>query len=85
MEYVPSADFQRKIGYYQDKAMLDAVVVTRNGRDRLVLLSAAEYYRLKQLDREVLSVGDLSEEDLQAIAAAEVPAEYAHLDNELDA
>jgi hypothetical protein len=29
-----------------------------------------------------LSVGDLSDEDMAAIAAAEVPAEYAHLDEE---
>ena len=58
-------------------------MVMRHGRARVVLLSAAEFNRLKSLDRDVLSVGELSEEELQAIASAEVPAEYAALDQEL--
>ena len=85
MELVPAAEFQRKIGHYQEKALFEPVGVTRNGRERVVLLSAAEYRRLKRLDRQVLSVGELSDEDLAAIAAAEVPTEYASLNSELPA
>ena len=83
MEYIPSAEFQRNIGLYQDKALTEPVMVMRHGRARVVLLSAAEFNRLKSLDRDVLSVGELSEEELQAIAGAEVPAEYAILNQEL--
>jgi len=58
-------------------------MLTRNGRQRLVLLSAEEFSRLKRLDRESLPVSALSAPELAAIAAAEVPTDYAHLDREL--
>lgn len=82
METVSSADFQRHVGRFQDRALVEPVMVTRNGRERLVLLSAEEYRRLKQLDQQSLAVGDLSEDALAAIARAEVPSEYARLDDE---
>jgi prevent-host-death family protein len=83
METVSSADFQRRIGHFQDRALVEPVLVTRNGRERVVLISADEFKRLKRLDREALPVSALSDAELAAIAAAEVPAEYAHLDDEL--
>ena len=84
METTTSAEFQRKIGHYQDRALVEPVMVTRNGRERVVLLSADEFKRLKRRDREAVRVEDLAEADLKAIQAAEVPAEYAHLDAELN-
>jgi prevent-host-death family protein len=83
MEIVPSAHFQRKIGHYQDRALVEPVMVTSNGRERVVLLSADEFKRLKRLDRESLPVSALSDAELAAIANAEVPTEYAHFDSEL--
>jgi prevent-host-death family protein len=83
METVSSADFQRQIGRIQDQALIEPIMVTRNGRDRLVLLSAEEYRRLKNLDRQSLAASELSDDILAEIAAAEVPAEYRHLDDEL--
>lgn len=83
MDTITSADFQRKIGHYQDRALVEPVIVTRNGRERVVLLSADEFKRLKRRDRQVLRVGGLTDADMAAIAAAEVPAEYASLDAEL--
>jgi PHD/YefM family antitoxin component YafN of YafNO toxin-antitoxin module len=83
MQTTTSGDFHRKIGYYQDRALVEPIMVTRNGRNRVVLISADEYHRLKKLDRQALYVSELSDEELAAIAAAEVPAEYAHLDEEL--
>ena len=84
METTTSAEFQRKIGHYQDRALVEPVMVTRNGRERVVLISADEFKRLKRRDREVLRVEDLTDADMAAIAAAEVPAEYACLDAELN-
>jgi prevent-host-death family protein len=83
MDLVSSGDFQRNVGLYQDRALVEPVVVTRNGRERLVLLSVDEYRRLKRLDRQTLSASDLTDEDLAIIAAGEMPAEYAHLNDEL--
>jgi prevent-host-death family protein len=83
MQTTTSGEFHRKIGHYQDRALVEPIMVTRNGRQRVVLISADEYDRLKKLDRQALYVSELSDEELAAIAAAEVPAEYAHLDEEL--
>jgi prevent-host-death family protein len=83
MEVTTSAEFQRKIGHYQDRALVEPVMVTRNGRERLVLLSADEFKRLKRRDREVLRVEDFTKADLEAIRKAEPPAEAAVFDHEL--
>ncbi len=83
MQITTSVEFHRKIGLYQDRALVEPIMVTRNGRERVVLMSAEEYKRLKRLDRVALSVGSLSDEELAAIAAAAMPPEYAHLDEEL--
>jgi prevent-host-death family protein len=48
MSVVSSAEFQRKLGLYQDKALAEPVTITKNGRERLVLLSVDEYQRLKK-------------------------------------
>ncbi|HEY1930540.1 MAG TPA: type II toxin-antitoxin system Phd/YefM family antitoxin [Acetobacteraceae bacterium] len=80
---VSSAEFQRNFGVYQDKALTEPVAITRNGRERVVMVSADEYRRLKRRAREVLAVGELSDAELAAIEQAEVSPRYQHLDNEL--
>jgi PHD/YefM family antitoxin component YafN of YafNO toxin-antitoxin module len=65
------------------RALSEPVTITKNGHDRLVILSADEYGRLKRRDRRVVRAGELTEEEIALIAKAEVPAEYAHLDEEL--
>jgi prevent-host-death family protein len=84
MEIITSAEFQRRVGEYQDRALVEPILVTRNGRERLVLLAVSEYNRLKRLDRETLSAADLSEHDLALIADATPPAESANFDHEVD-
>jgi prevent-host-death family protein len=81
---VTSAEFQKNDGRVADRALTEAVTITRNGRDWLVLVSVEEYERLKRRDRRVMRVGELSEAEWAAIAASEVPAEYAYLDAELE-
>jgi prevent-host-death family protein len=80
---VSSAEFIKHYGELTDKAVLEPVTITQNGRDRLVVLSAEEYTRLKSRDRRVIAAGELTDEERALIAAAEVPAEYAYLDEEL--
>jgi len=36
MSVVSSAEFQRNLGLYQDKALAEPVTITKNGRERLV-------------------------------------------------
>jgi len=80
---VSTAEFIKNYGTLADKALTEPVVITKNGRDRLVMLSAEEYVRLKRRDRRVVRLGDFSDQDMALIAQAEVPADYAHLDAEL--
>jgi PHD/YefM family antitoxin component YafN of YafNO toxin-antitoxin module len=80
---ITTAAFIKHYGTLADRALSEPVTITKNGRDRLVVLSAAEYERLRRLDRRVLPAGDLTDEEIALIAKAEVPAEHAHLDEEL--
>ena len=43
-----SVEFQLNLGCYQGVALTEPVAVTRNGRDRRVLLSVDEYHRLEE-------------------------------------
>lgn len=80
---ISSAEFIKNYGSVSDKALTEAVTITRNGRERLVLLSADEYARLKRRDRYVMLAEDLSENDLATIAETEMSADHDHLDEEL--
>ena len=80
---VSTAELMRNFGPFADKALTEPLTITKNGRDRLVLLSSEEYARLKRRSRDVIRPGQLTDEERGAIAAAAVPAEYAALDGEL--
>jgi PHD/YefM family antitoxin component YafN of YafNO toxin-antitoxin module len=70
-------------GTLADRALSEPVTIIKNGRDRLVVLSAGEYERLRRRDRRIIRAGELTEEEIGLIAKAEVPAEHAHLDEEI--
>jgi hypothetical protein len=80
---VTAADYIKNYGSLADRALSEPVTITKNGRDRLVILSAEEYRRLSRRDRRVIRAGELTDGEVALIARAEVPAEYAHLDEEL--
>jgi hypothetical protein len=72
---VRATDFARNFARYQDEA-IEAKVIVVTSHDRVVggYLSASElarYERLKSLEREVLIVGDLSDEVVGMIETAE--------------
>ncbi len=84
MPRVSSTDLSNKLGLYQDEALKGPVIITKNNRERLVMLSIEEYRRLKQLDRKALFVEELTDADLEAISRAEVPAQHDHLNVEYE-
>ena len=81
---ISTTDFIKNFGTLADQALGEAVRITKHGRDRLVMVSAAEYDRLKRRDRRVVRIEDLTDEDLELIAQAEPSATFAHLDAELE-
>ncbi|RJF80719.1 type II toxin-antitoxin system Phd/YefM family antitoxin [Oleomonas cavernae] len=80
---VTTAEFIKRYGSLADRALTEPLTITKNGRDRLVVLSAEEYARLKRRDRRVIRAGELTDEEIALISKAEVPAEYDYLDAEL--
>jgi hypothetical protein len=80
---VTTAEFIKNYGSLADKALMEPVTITKNGRDRLVVVSIEEYSRLVRRDRRVIRPEELTEEQVALITKAEVPPEYAHLDAEV--
>ncbi len=80
---VTASEFQQAFGMLSDKARHEPVVITKHGRDSLVVMPVEEWERLKRRDRRVGLAGELPEEWLEAVREAEVPAEFAHLDDDL--
>jgi prevent-host-death family protein len=80
---VTAREVQKNFGRYQDRALVAPVTVTKYGRPSVVILSAAEYERLKRLDRQALAVTELSEADIAAIEAARIPAKRRYRSSDL--
>ena len=72
---VPATEFSRNFAKYQDEAIKAKVInVTSHGRVIGGYLSASElarYEALKRREREVLIVGQLDDETIEAIEQAE--------------
>ncbi len=62
-----AGELVRQFAYFSDVALTRPVIVTRNGRPRNVLLSVAEYERLKQRDTQAFLAADTPEMFLPAI------------------
>jgi prevent-host-death family protein len=70
---VSASEFQRSLGSISDNALREAVTITKQGRNHLVLLSYEEYARLKRRDRTVGLAGELPDAWLDAVRKADVP------------
>ena len=79
---VSASEFQQAFGALSDKARHEPVVITKHGRDSLVVMSAEEWTRLKRRDRQVGLTAELPEEWVEAVRNAKVPDEFAYLDAE---
>lgn len=82
MAKVSTSDFLRQFGKMADGALKDPVTITKNGRDRFVLMPAEEYHRLVQRDRKVYRAADIPSDLLEAIARAKAPEEAHQYDDE---
>lgn len=80
---VSASEFQQAFGALSDKARHEPVVITKHGRDSLVVMSADEWERLKRRDRRVGLTAELPEEWGEAVRNAKVPDEFATLDEHL--
>jgi PHD/YefM family antitoxin component YafN of YafNO toxin-antitoxin module len=77
------AEFERNIGRYHDLAQKERVAVTRNGRERTVMISIEEYQRLKRCDRQAMSLEEFTDADIAALETTRAPELAKAFDNEL--
>lgn len=80
---VTASQFQQAFGALSDKARHEPVIVTKHGRDSLVVMAAEEWERLRRRDRRAGLTAELPEEWVAAVRRAKAPDEFAHLDAEL--
>ncbi|MEY3729699.1 MAG: hypothetical protein RLZZ57_455 [Pseudomonadota bacterium] len=83
MLMVGAAEAQRNFGLYQDKALIQTVAITRNGRPRTVMISIEEYERLKRRDRQVFRTEEAPQDVVDAILNAEIPEDAKQFDHEV--
>jgi prevent-host-death family protein len=80
---VGATEAQRNFGLYQDKALIQPVAITRNGRPRTVMISIEEYERLKRRDRQVFRTEEAPQDVVDAILNAEIPEDAKKFDHEV--
>ena len=83
MVRVSAVELQRKMGHVQDLALLEPVTITNNGRDRIVMMSASEYHRLKRRDRKVMALAHFTEADIAALERVQPSPAAIGLNHEL--
>ncbi|RWB68876.1 type II toxin-antitoxin system Phd/YefM family antitoxin [Mesorhizobium sp.] len=76
---VTAAEVSKNFGAYQDAAVREPVVITKNGRPRTVLMAYEDFLRLSKRDRRVQRTVDLSEAEIAAIEASEMTPETERL------
>jgi len=69
---VTAAEVSKNFGAYQDAAVREPVVITKNGRPRTVLMGYEDFVRLSKRDRRVQRTVDLSDAEIAAVEAAEM-------------
>jgi prevent-host-death family protein len=79
---VTASEFQQSFGALSDKARHEPVIITKHGRDSLVIMSAEEWERLKRPGPRAGLTAGLPEEWVEAVHNAKLPAAswFAELD-----
>ena len=80
---VTAAEVSKNFGAYQDAAVREPVIITKNGRPRTVLMAYEDFLRLSKRDRRVQRTSDLSEDEIAAIERSEMAPGNEHLNAEL--
>jgi prevent-host-death family protein len=80
---VTAAEVSKNFGAYQDAAVREPVIITKNGRPRTVLMAYEDFIRLSKRDRRVQRTVELSDEEIAAVERSEMEPGHEHLDAEL--
>jgi prevent-host-death family protein len=87
MREVPATEFTRNFGRYREIAQREPVAVTSHGRATGYFVSVIEFeelQRIKAFARRSRAVVDLSQEEIEQMAAGRMSPEHDHLNALLD-
>lgn len=79
---VTAAEVSKNFGAYQDAAVREPVIITKNGRPRTVLMAYEDFVRMSKRDRRVQRTVDLTEDEIAAIERSEMAPGHEHLNAE---
>ncbi|AFL50673.1 prevent-host-death family protein [Sinorhizobium fredii] len=80
---VTAAAVSRNFAAYQDAAVREPVIITKNGGPHTVLIAYEDYLRLSRRDRRVEATASLSDDDLAAVEQSVMEPSLDHLNAEL--
>ncbi|WP_162937315.1 type II toxin-antitoxin system Phd/YefM family antitoxin [Indioceanicola profundi] len=83
MPNASAADVAKNFGAYREQAQREPVIVTQYGKPSVVILSAEEYARLQELDRRILRLEEMSDDELDEMLTAEIPPEHRYSINDI--
>jgi prevent-host-death family protein len=78
MRAVSAADIQKNFGQYREVALAEGVMVTAHGKPSVAIISYAEYERLKELDRRILRLDDMTDDQIQEMIDSEIPEDFRY-------
>jgi prevent-host-death family protein len=80
---VSAAEMSKNFGAYQDAAVREPVVITKNGRPRTVLMAYEDYLRLTRRERKAELTHELNAAEIAAVEEARMAPGFEPLDAEL--
>ncbi|MGY5810147.1 type II toxin-antitoxin system Phd/YefM family antitoxin [Rhizobium sp. LEGMi198b] len=80
---VTAAAVSKNFGAFQDAAVREPVIITKNGRPRTVLIAYEDYLRLMRRERRVDLTTALGDADIIAVETSEMDPGLDHLNAEL--
>lgn len=82
---VTAAEISKNFGAYQDAAVREPVIITKNGRPRTVLMAYEDFVRLSKRDRRVQLTNELSAAEISEVERSAMAPGHQHLDDEITA
>lgn len=82
---VTAAEVSKNFGAYQDAAVRDPVIITKNGRPRTVLMAYEDFVRLSKRDRRVHLTSELTAAEIAEVEHSAMAPGHEHLNDEITA
>ncbi|WP_448203973.1 type II toxin-antitoxin system Phd/YefM family antitoxin [Azospirillum sp. sgz302134] len=84
MKSFSSRELRENIRMIEDAARAEPIAIDDDGNESFVMMSMAEYRRLKSRDRRAHAVEDLPDDIVEQVARTDMDPRHAHLDRLMD-